>query len=223
MVATGTSIDETIQGFLVPQNEARRQVGVPPLKWDVKLTNYARTYARERRADCLLQHSDGPFGENIFWGSGRGWNATEAVGAWVDEKKWYNYANNSCSSGKDCTHYTQIVWRTTTKVGCAVVKCNSGDTFITCNYYPPGNYIGARPYRDLRLTIYHSFSLNNATQIFDSVISCAQIVRSTKMDTGKQEISYSSSSKFRWWFYVQEIGIGPIFLHQAISEVFLYP
>jgi hypothetical protein len=117
MVATGTSIDGTIQGFLVPQNEARRQVGVPPLKWDVKLTNYARTYARERRGDYLLQHSDGPFGENIFWGSGRGWNATEAVGAWVDEKKWYNYANNSCSSGQDCTHYTQIVWRTTTKVG----------------------------------------------------------------------------------------------------------
>ena len=44
MVATGTSIGETIQGFLVPQNEARRQVGVPPLKWDVKLTNYARSY-----------------------------------------------------------------------------------------------------------------------------------------------------------------------------------
>ena len=49
MVAAGTSINETIQGFLVPQNEARKQVGVPPLKWDVKLTTYARTYARERR------------------------------------------------------------------------------------------------------------------------------------------------------------------------------
>jgi pathogenesis-related protein 1 len=147
MVAeAGTSVNETIQGFLVPQNEARKQVGVRPLKWDVKLTSYARTYARERRGDCLLQHSDGPFGENIFWGSGRRWNPTQAVGAWVDEKKWYNYANNSCSPGQDCTHYTQIVWRTTTKVGCAIIKCNSGDTFITCNYYPPGNYVGDRPY-----------------------------------------------------------------------------
>lgn len=147
MVAeAGTNISETIQGFLVPQNEAREQVGVSPLKWDVKLATYARVYARERRGDCLLQHSEGPFGENIFWGSVRGWNATDAVGAWVDEKKWYNYANNSCSSGQDCTHYTQIVWRTTTNVGCAVIKCNSGDTFITCNYYPPGNFVGARPY-----------------------------------------------------------------------------
>ena len=49
MVAAGTSISETIQGFLVPQNEARKQVGVAPLKWDVKLTTYVRTYARERR------------------------------------------------------------------------------------------------------------------------------------------------------------------------------
>lgn len=146
MVAAGTSISETIQGFLVPQNEARSQVGVPPLKWDVKLTNYARTYARERRVDCLLQHSDGPFGENISWGSGRGWNTTEVVGAWVDEKKWYNYADNSCSSGQDCSHYTQIVRRTTTKVGCAIIRCNSGDTFIICNYYPPGNFVGDRPF-----------------------------------------------------------------------------
>jgi uncharacterized protein YkwD len=47
MVAdAGTSVNETIQGFLAPQNEARKQVGVPPLKWDAKLTAYARTYAR---------------------------------------------------------------------------------------------------------------------------------------------------------------------------------
>lgn len=146
MVAAGTGINETIEGFLVPQNKARRQVGVPPLKWDATLTKYARTYARERRGDCLLQHSEGPFGESIFWGSGSRWNATDAVGAWVDERKWYNYAKNSCSSGEDCTHYTQIVWRTTTKVGCAATKCKSGDTFITCNYYHAGNYVGARPY-----------------------------------------------------------------------------
>lgn len=48
MVAeAGTNISQTIQGFVVPQNEARKQVGVPPLKWDVKLATYARVYARE--------------------------------------------------------------------------------------------------------------------------------------------------------------------------------
>jgi len=38
-----------------------------------------------------------------------------------------------------------------------LLKCNSHDTFITCNYYPPGNYVGARPYWNLASTIYHSF------------------------------------------------------------------
>jgi hypothetical protein len=48
MVAdTGTSVNETIQGFLAPQNEARKQVGVPPLKWDVKLTAYVTLRKKE--------------------------------------------------------------------------------------------------------------------------------------------------------------------------------
>jgi len=134
-----------IEGFLVPHNQARNAVGVGRLQWDRKLANYARNYARQRRGDCLLQHSDSPFGENIFWGSGNSWTPLQAVAAWIDEKKWFDYAKNICT-GPDCTHYTQVVWRTTTNVGCAKIKCNSGDTFITCNYYPPGNYIAARPY-----------------------------------------------------------------------------
>ncbi|GLJ27171.1 hypothetical protein SUGI_0532650 [Cryptomeria japonica] len=137
---------KVVEAFLVPHNEARKEVGVPPLSWSPKLTTYARNYARERRGDCLLQHSEGsPYGENIFWGSGRHWTPQQAVKAWVDEKKWYIYSNNTCT-GPDCSHYTQIVWRTTTSVGCAVIKCNSGDTFMTCNYDPPGNYINSRPY-----------------------------------------------------------------------------
>jgi len=148
MNATAAFID----GFLVPHNQARNAVGVGPLQWDRKLANYARNYARQRRGDCLLQHSDSPFGENIFWGSGHGWTPSQAVAAWIDEKKWFDYANNICT-GPDCTHYTQVVWRTTANVGCAKIICNSGDTFITCNYDPPGNYIASRPYWNLHANI----------------------------------------------------------------------
>ena len=97
MNATSAFID----GFLVPHNEARNAVGVGPLQWDSKLANYARNYARQTRGDCLLQHSDTPFGENIFWGSGHGWTPSQAVAAWIDEKKWFDYAKNICS-GPDC-------------------------------------------------------------------------------------------------------------------------
>ncbi|KAJ0965606.1 hypothetical protein J5N97_026744 [Dioscorea zingiberensis] len=139
----------TISQFITSHNAARRVIGVPPLSWDSKLATFARVYANQRRKDCLLIHSPGEYryayGENIFWGKGRRWIATDVVASWVAEKQWYHYNTNSCS-GPDCTHYTQIVWRTTKRVGCAKIVCDSGDSFAVCEYYPPGNYIGARPY-----------------------------------------------------------------------------
>ncbi|XP_054822486.1 pathogenesis-related protein PR-1-like [Prosopis cineraria] len=137
----------TKQLFMGPQNAARSLLRMRPLVWDPKLARYARWYANQRRSDCALQHSNGPYGENIFWGSGTGWSPAQAAAAWVSEKKYYNYGSNSCAAGQMCGHYTQVVWKTTTRVGCAKINCYGGKgVFMTCNYDPPGNYIGERPY-----------------------------------------------------------------------------
>lgn len=137
----------TIRQFLGPQNAARSALRVPPLVWDPKLARYAEWYAGQRRRDCQLKHSNGPYGENIFWGSGRGWRPSEAADAWVGERRWYNYWGNKCVGGKECGHYTQVVWSGTRRVGCARVNCFGGKgVFMTCNYDPPGNYIGEKPY-----------------------------------------------------------------------------
>ncbi|XP_052200439.1 pathogenesis-related protein PR-1-like [Diospyros lotus] len=136
-----------VNQFLGPQNAARSALRMRPLLWDAKLARYAEWYANQRRVDCALKHSNGPYGENIFWGSGDGWTPAQAAAAWVAEWRWYNYWSNSCSGGRDCGHYTQIVWSTTRRIGCARVKCFGGrGVFMTCNYDPPGNYIGERPY-----------------------------------------------------------------------------
>ncbi|OVA07221.1 Allergen V5/Tpx-1-related [Macleaya cordata] len=82
---------------------------------------------------------------SLTGGQGKQWSPTEAIAAWIAEQKWYNYENDSCT-GEMCSHYTQIVWRTTERVGCAKIICDSGDSFIACEYFPPGNYIGVRPY-----------------------------------------------------------------------------
>ncbi|KAL6911605.1 hypothetical protein ACP4OV_000410 [Aristida adscensionis] len=132
--------------FLAQQNAARASMGLPPLVWDERVAAYARWYAQSRRGDCALVHSSGPYGENLFWGSGTGWSPAQAVGAWLAERPRYNYWSNSCYGGM-CGHYTQIMWRATRRVGCAMVTCYNGrGTFITCNYDPPGNYVGVRPY-----------------------------------------------------------------------------
>merc|ERR1711970_1279230 len=45
-------------------------------------------------------------------------------------------------------HYTAIVWAGTTHVGCGKARCpGDGGDIITCNYFPPGNYEGERPYK----------------------------------------------------------------------------
>ncbi|XP_022929438.1 pathogenesis-related protein PR-1-like [Cucurbita pepo subsp. pepo] len=133
--------------FLGPHNAARYALRLAPLVWDTKLARYAQSYANKRRGDCALRHSNGPYGENIFWGSGNAWSPAQAVADWVSERKWYSYWSNSCVEGELCGHYTQIVWRSTRRIGCARVTCKQGKgVFITCNYDPPGNYIGERPY-----------------------------------------------------------------------------
>ncbi|KAG2704015.1 hypothetical protein I3843_06G154800 [Carya illinoinensis] len=132
------------QDFLDAHSAARAEVGVPPLTWDDQVASYAQNYANQRIGDCNMVHSDGPYGENIAWSSGD-LMGTDAVKMWVDEKSNYDPNSNTCVGGQ-CLHYTQVVWRNSVRLGCAKVRCNSGGTFIGCNYDPPGNYNGERPY-----------------------------------------------------------------------------
>ncbi|KAI3900295.1 hypothetical protein MKW92_010675 [Papaver armeniacum] len=136
-----------MEQILDGHNAARAEVGVPPLTWDRNLAVFARGYIDEdRRGDCQLLYSErSSFGETIYTGPPT-ITAADAVAFWVSGKQWYTYANNSCAVGKDCSDYTQIVWRTTIHVGCAQIKCDTGDLFIACEYYPHGNYAGALPY-----------------------------------------------------------------------------
>ncbi|XP_068666646.1 pathogenesis-related protein PR-1-like [Aristolochia californica] len=132
--------------FLNAHNKVRAQHGLPRLKWSSRLATFAKWYANQRRGDCRLIHSSGDLGENIFWGKGKRWTPAQAVALWAAEKSDYDYKRNVCIGNRECLHYTQLVWKTTTSVGCAKVICRSGDSFITCNYYPHGNIIGVRPY-----------------------------------------------------------------------------
>ena len=147
-IATIANAQNSQADYLNAHNAARSQVGVPPLTWDNNVAAFAQNYANQRKGDCQLIHSGrdgGRYGENLAWSSGD-MSGSDAVKMWVDEKADYNYNSNTCAAGKQCGHYTQVVWRNSLRVGCAKVRCNNGGTFIGCNYAPPGNYVGQKPY-----------------------------------------------------------------------------
>nr|XP_010904535.1 pathogenesis-related protein 1B-like [Elaeis guineensis] len=137
-MAHSTLAQNSHQDYVDAHNKARQEEpGVGPVSWN---------YANKRKRDCYLEHSYGPYGENLFSGWGKEFTAADAVEAWVSEKDWYDYYTNTCDRRGVCEHYTQVVWRNSTQIGCARVKCPRGDVFITCNYYPPGNVPGERPF-----------------------------------------------------------------------------
>jgi uncharacterized protein YkwD len=70
-----------------------------------------------------------------------------AIDSWANEKAYYDYANNT-GNGHTVGHYTQVVWKNTSKVGCGKAKVTTayGGTFVVCRYSTPGNYVGERPY-----------------------------------------------------------------------------
>ncbi|XP_028797672.1 pathogenesis-related protein 1-like [Neltuma alba] len=132
------------QDWLDAHNKARAEVGVPPITWDDKVAAYARSYANKRVGDCALEHSGGPYGENLAENFGD-MDGTDAVNFWVSEKPNYEYESNKCVND-ECGHYTQVVWQDSVRLGCAKAKCNNGWMFVICSYDPPGNIEGQRPY-----------------------------------------------------------------------------
>ena len=143
------------QRLLAAHNRERAAAGIPPLRWDDRLavgaakwgTYLARTGAFDHSPQAL---GDGePVGENLFMGT-HGYYGPEAmVGAWIDEKRLFRagiFPNNSrTGSFEDVGHYTQVMWRATGEVGCAVIA-NRNDDFLVFRYAEAGNVEGERPF-----------------------------------------------------------------------------
>lgn len=125
-------------------NEIRARIGVPPLVWSDHLEGIARDWAKTLLSRKELSHrSHSQLGENLFAITGARSSTAEVIRAWAGEAKNYDYRLNRCRDV--CGHYTQIVWRDTRQVGCAVARDNRREIWV-CNYDPPGNWVGHRPY-----------------------------------------------------------------------------
>jgi len=152
------------QAMLVGHNAFRTPLGLPALHWSPSLAAYAQEWADylANEQGCRMRHrselgrEQGQYGENLFWSSARRWtdgrvevqpvDAAQVTAAWGSEWQHYDHANNHCRRGEQCGHYTQMVWHSTREVGCAASLCPDGGQVWVCNYNPPGNWLGERPY-----------------------------------------------------------------------------
>ena len=141
--------------LLASHNRERAARGVAPLAWSAALAHDAQAYARHLARVGRLVHSQGnvadrdPDGENL-WAGSRGYYTPEAmVGLWVAEKSDFKpgvFPDNSISGNLDKVgHYTQLMWRSSRAVGCAVAEGGDND-FLVCRYSEGGNVIGERPF-----------------------------------------------------------------------------
>jgi uncharacterized protein YkwD len=125
-------------------NRVRAQVGVPPLVWSDHLEEIAEDWAKTLLSRRDFSHRpNAKLGENLFAITGARSSSAEVIRVWANESRDYDYRSNRCHNV--CGHYTQIVWRDTQKVGCAVARDNRREIWV-CNYDPPGNWVGHRPY-----------------------------------------------------------------------------
>ncbi|WP_422785812.1 CAP domain-containing protein [Rhizorhabdus argentea] len=143
------------QRLLAGHNRERAALGIAPLAWNELLAHDAEVYAQHLVRVGYLVHSEDPPGETDpqgenLWAGTRGYYGPESmIGLWVSEKRDYKpgiFPNNSISGDlENVGHYTQVMWRSSRAVGCAVAHGHRDD-FLVCRYSEGGNVIGERPF-----------------------------------------------------------------------------
>ncbi|CAI5642195.1 cysteine-rich secretory protein LCCL domain-containing 1-like [Oreochromis aureus] len=150
-------------------NKLRGQVYPPAsnmeyMVWDYELERSAEHWAHTCRWEHGPSHMLTQIGQNLGAHWGRDRPPTYHVQAWYDEVRYYSYpyaqeCNPHCPfrcSGPVCTHYTQLVWATSNRIGCAINVCYNMNVwgmiwakavYLVCNYSPPGNWWGHAPYK----------------------------------------------------------------------------
>jgi uncharacterized protein YkwD len=130
--------------MLAAHNALRAKAGVPALTWSKELESAAKQWAAILLSSGDFRHSPGSrYGQNLFETRGRTASPARVVENWSQEAENYDARSNTCRGV--CGHYTQLVWRDTRQVGCAVAGGNRREIWV-CNYNPPGNVMGQRPF-----------------------------------------------------------------------------
>jgi hypothetical protein len=146
--ATGrlSNLDDRV---LAAHNRERAGAGLPALEWDSRLASDAAVWGRELAAAGMLEHAEDepgaePQGENLWLGTRGHFEPEEMVGLWIEEKRHFRpgiFPGVSRTGDlEDVGHYTQLMWRDTGRVGCALADGEDYEVLV-CRYLAAGNVI----------------------------------------------------------------------------------
>ena len=148
---TTIALDTSLQRIILQQHNIERALlKIPALSWNNEIAAYAEEWALKLATDDAgIVHRDTHlYGENISWIGGLDdlkVDVLDGVSLWNEEKQYFKYkpiGDGWAKSG----HYTQVIWKKTTEVGCGCALSESGNFFLVCNYNPHGNIVGEKPY-----------------------------------------------------------------------------
>ncbi|HYC94478.1 MAG TPA: CAP domain-containing protein [Sphingomicrobium sp.] len=135
---------------IAAHNRARAQYGVRPLVWDEALARDARTYAMFLARTGRFEHDPrlrgrASQGENLWMGTRTAYSYAQVIGQLVDERRFYRPGRfphvSRTGDWSHVSHYTQIIWPTSQRVGCATAS-NRDHDYLVCRYWPAGNIVG---------------------------------------------------------------------------------
>ena len=157
--------------LLSQHNKYRKRHGVGELTLDNELIKLAQDYSA-----VLAYNTDKYYiapsgnknknkeivGENIFtctsilkencYTDG----STKPVDDWYNEIKKYNYSDPGFTI--DTAHFTQVIWKGTSKMGCGASVKDDGVTYkVVCNYYKAGNIVNRNIFKENVLQAYSNF------------------------------------------------------------------
>jgi pathogenesis-related protein 1 len=127
-----------MQTLVDAHNAHRAKHCAGPLTWSPKLAQAAQRWADSLKAQgCKFGHSPrNAYGENLAAGTSGTLDGRAVTDMWYDEVRLYRFPDGGFSM--QTGHFTQVVWRETTQIGCGVATCNGMDIYV-CEYDPPGN------------------------------------------------------------------------------------
>ena len=191
-------LEQVRKDLLTRHNYYRAKHQAPDLTRLAQLETISQSYSEYLASIGHLVHSSNTLngnyiGENLYMGYNAGYLGTKPVDAWYDEIKDYDFNKAEFTSGTG--HFTQVVWKNSKQVGCGVACATNNYCYVTCNYYPAGNYLGQ--FKTNVLPLSDTTPVVTDAPVTDAPVTDAPVTDAPVTDAPVEDESDCELEKFR--------------------------